>query len=80
MYSGEPCAGEDASEGGVAGRYGTLLLSVDHAGSYLAKHQEALRAVGEARPGISEAFESWRAKDPYGLLSSSSHMAPIGLR
>lgn len=30
--------------------------------------------MGEARPGVSEAVESWRAKDPYGLLSSSSHI------
>jgi hypothetical protein len=37
----------------------------------------ALRAVGEARPGPSDVLESWRAKDPYGLLSSSSHMPLI---
>jgi hypothetical protein len=35
---------------------------------------DVLRAAGEASPGPSEALESWRAKDPYGLLSSSSHM------
>lgn len=39
---------------------------------------EALQAVGEARPGASDELESWRANDPYGLLSSSSHMAMRG--
>lgn len=33
-----------------------------------------VRPAGEPRPGTSEELESWRAKDPYGLLSSSSHM------
>lgn len=36
---------------------------------------EALQAAGDARPVTSEVLESWRAKDPYGLLSSSSHIA-----
>lgn len=37
--------------------------------------RESLRGAGEARPAISEELESWRANEPYGLLSSSSHMA-----
>ena len=78
-YSGDSWAGEDASDGGVAGRYGTLLVSAGDAGDYFTQHIEALRAAGEARPGISDVLESWRAKDPYGLLSSSSHMAPVGM-
>jgi hypothetical protein len=41
----------------------------------LGSNIEAIQAAGEARPVTSEVLESWRAKDPYGLLSSSSHMA-----
>jgi hypothetical protein len=33
-----------------------------------------LRAAGEAKPGTSDEVESWRANEPYGLLSSSSHI------
>lgn len=36
-----------------------------------------VHAPGEARPGTWSALESWRAKDPYGLLSSSSHMVQV---
>jgi hypothetical protein len=57
-----------------------LVLSADHAGDCFRRHMEALRAAGDASPpGPSEVLESWRAKDPYGLLSSSSHMSAIQL-
>jgi hypothetical protein len=42
-------------------------------------NRESLRGAGEARPATSEALESWRANEPYGLLSSSSHMALSGV-
>jgi hypothetical protein len=53
-----------------------LIWSAHGAGGYCVQHVEVLRAAGEANPGPSELVESWRAKDPYGLLSSSSHMSP----
>ena len=37
--------------------------------------REALHEPGDERPGIWSELESWRANEPYGLLSSSSHMA-----
>jgi hypothetical protein len=62
-------------------------MAASQVGTELGKHQftfmvlcrhvvimAILRAAGEARPGMSEALESWRAKEPYGLLSSSSHI------
>jgi hypothetical protein len=52
-----------------------LVMSADDAGGCYGQEAEALRAAGEARPGLSDVLESWRAKDPYGLLSSSSHMS-----
>lgn len=33
-----------------------------------------VRSVGDWRPGTSELSESLRLNEPYGLLSSSSHM------
>lgn len=73
-YSGDSCAGDDVSEGGVAGRYGTAMHLAQSSVLVSATYIGALQAVGEANPVTSEVFESWRAKDPYGLLSSSSHM------
>lgn len=72
--SGDSWAGEDVSEGGVTGRYGTLLQSVSITFPYYLGPSVSLRAAGEAKPGPSEVCESCRANDPYGLLSSSSHM------
>jgi hypothetical protein len=51
-----------------------LVRSADYAGACFGEYIRALRAAGDARPGPSEVLESWRAKDPYGLLSSSSHI------
>jgi hypothetical protein len=73
-YSGDSCAGDDVSEGGVAGRYGTWGTSVDMFLCHVRRVVHVLRAEGEAKPGTSNELESWRAKEPYGLLSSSSHM------
>ena len=55
-------------------RRGTIrhcLLVTTAVLSLQAYYAQGLQAPGEDRPG---SFESWRAKDPYGLLSSSSHM------
>ena len=68
------CGGRSL-RGRSRGTVGDLIMSADSAGDYFRGCVEALRAAGEAKPGMSDVLESWRAKDPYGLLSSSSHIA-----